>query len=279
VNHIKNISSLLRFHFSEMRLIYFVQLAFSLLIGIITYNVIDKYLGHSLAMNVLNSGFDRTVLMDVLNTNEGVLSPIIISIGLLTVVYVLVSVVLHGGFLYNIKKQTKGISSQLKAGRRYFLSFLGVSAIAIILFIIMATLIIIPYTMIIGDPLMTFYSEKPFVWSLIILIILFAHFLILIWAWTVSTKYSQIKEISFGQSIKKGFHFLKSHFFKILVLGYLLIGLHIGLAYLYFFIMGDRGASSWWIVVFGILVQQVFSFSRIVLRSFGYIELNELDKN
>lgn len=277
IQRLKHIWNRTSAHSAESFCIYICQLIFSLLIGLIFYYTVNDNLGQSMALEQLASGFDRTVIMDMINSNENVFSSVLSWVMTLTPIYLIVSTWLQGGLLFNIKKGEIGVISQLKNGIKYLIPFLGFALLSFVLIILLAAIIGLPFKSIVGDPLTTFSSEKPFVISLFILIAIFSVCIIGIWGLSISARYNYIEGAPFWKSIKLGLAFLKNHFFKVLSIGYLLIGIHLLLALIYYLLMGDRGAPSWLIVLFAILVQQLFSIARVFIRSFGYIALDQID--
>lgn len=264
-------------HKSEVICIYICQLIFGFLIGCIFYCTVDDNLGQSMALEHLALGFDRTVIMDMVNSNDEVFSGIISWVTILIPCYLIISILLQGGLLFNIKRGEVGFKSQIKNGAKYLLPFFGVALFSIVLIILFVVVVGLPYKAIVGDPLTTFSSEKPFVFSLMALAVGFSLWVVLVWGFSISTRYSHINGISFWKSIKTGFTFVKNHLIELLSIGYLLLGIHILLAFLYYMIMGDRGAPSWLIVIFGIVIQQVFSITRVFIRGFGYIAVDQVE--
>lgn len=276
INHIWNRTLA---HRSEVFCIYLCQLILGLLIGFFIFGIFNDNLGQSMALEHLTSGFDRTVIMDMINSNENVFSLVSFWTAIILPLYLILSTVLQGGLLYNISKGETGIKSQLNNGIRYLLPFLGVVLLSILLIILFAVLIGLPFKTFVGDPLLTFSSEKPFVLSLLLLIAIFSACAITVWGFSIISRYNYINGSSFWASTKSGFLFVKKHFLKILLVGYLLIGIHFLLALIYYLIMGDQGTSSWLIVILGIIIQQVFSFARVLIRSFGYVAIDQIEDN
>lgn len=277
LQRIKHIWNRALTHHSEVACIYVFQLVFGIVIGCISYCVIGSHIGQSTALNHLAAGFDRTVFMDMVNSNDDVLSPIILLAIILIPIYLIVSIILQGGFLHNIRKGETGFKYQLMNGTRYLFPFLGYVFFSVLMILILAVIIGLIFKNIVGDPLTTFSSEKPFVQSLLIVIGLLLIIVTLIWGWSISARYHYIDGSSFWTAIKSGFSFVKNHVLKILLIGSLLLGIHLLLAFIYYLIMGDRGASSWLIVILGIIIQQVFSFARIYIRGLAYITIDQME--
>jgi len=132
------------------------------------------------------------------------------------------------------------------------------------------------FTMVVGDPLVTFSSEKPYVIWIAVLVILFVFWSITVWAWSVASRCHFISGNTFFAALKKGFKSLRSDWFKFQAIGLLIVGIHVFFMFSYYWIMGDRGAPSWGIVILGILVQQIYHYLRVILRGFGFALIDDL---
>jgi len=278
IQRLKHIWNRTLAHSAEVTCIYICQLIFGLLVGCIFYSIVNENIGQSMALERLALGFDRTVIMDMINSNDTVFSKVFSWAMVITPIYLIVSTWLQGGLLFNIKKGETGVKSQLKNGIKHLIPFLGFALFSIVLILLFVIIIGLPFRYIVGDPLITFSSEKPFVFSIIVLLAILSICIITIWGLSISARYNYIQGSSFLQSISLGTSLIKNHFFKILSIGYLLIGIHLLMALVYYLIMGDRGAPSWLFVIFVILVQQLFSFARVYIRSFGYIAVDQVDE-
>jgi hypothetical protein len=223
-----------------------------------------------MVLDDLARGFDRTVLMDLLNTNDYIMTKTKSVVIFLLVIYLLISVLLQGGWLYNIRKSRHSIKTMLSQGLKHFGPFLSISVFSIFLIVAVGGIIALSFTKIVGDPLVTFSSEKPYVIWIVALFIIFILWSITIWSWSVITRCHFIDGNSFLASLKLGIQTFKNHWLKFLAIGILIVGIHVVFMISYYWIMGDRGAPSWLIVIIGILIPQVFNYLRVMLRGFGY---------
>ena len=131
--------------------------------------------------------------------------------------------------------------------------------------------------MIVGDPLVTFSSEKPFVLWIIFLLAVLVLWAIIVWSWSVSTRYAYIEDNKFFKSCRQGLSIVKSKMHKFLGIGILLLLIHSLFMCIYYCVLGDHGAPTWTVVILTIIAQQIFAFSRIAVRGFGYSLI--LDQN
>ncbi len=274
IKSIKNISSSSTKQWRNILLIYFIQLIFAVFLAIFTYRKLEIGLGNSLELDRLTQGFDRTVFSDFINQFPEIVEAIQNRFSWLILVFLIVSIFLHAGLLGNIKKQKYAISDFLKSGIKYFLKFMGVAIVAIIKTIAILALIWIPFTKWIGDPLQTFHSDKTFILTAIALVTLSVLLVIIIWIWSVLTRYEIIEEIGFIESAKSAWKDIRKSFIKYFTVGIFIFLLHILLTWLYTLVVDDWGAASWFCVLGLILIQQIFSVLRIWLRAFAYASLS-----
>lgn len=263
-------------HWREISLIYFVQLLVGLAVSITFYSEFSQHIDKSMILDQLAKGFDRTVFMDLLNSNDSIMEKTKTTVLSLLGIYLFIGVFLQGGWLANIRKKTFTIHALLSNGMKLFAPFLAIAAIALLLVVTVGGLIGFLFTIIVGDPLVTFSSEKPYVIWIVLLIVLFLLWSIFIWAWGVISRCHLIDGNSFLTSLKLGFHTLRKRWLKFQAIGMLIAGIHVLLMLVYYWIMGDRGAPSWFVVLIGIFVQQVFNYLRVVLRGFAYLLVEDL---
>ncbi|MDF1695155.1 MAG: hypothetical protein P1U56_04960 [Saprospiraceae bacterium] len=258
-------------------IVYISQFFFGLILAYSMYAEMYTSYDGSLALEYLAKGFDRTVFMDMVNSQNEMFSS---SRGLaiiLLIVYCFMSVLLQGGWLYTIRKKEFSIRSFLRGGWKYYFPFLGFAGISLLLFLLFGGGVGYLFTSWVGDPLMTFSSEKPYVLWIIFLVCLYALWTILVWSWSVTARLHYINQPSFIKAVKLGFDKVKQNLGKYIAIGWLIIGIHVFLMFLYYWIMGDRGASSWYIVAVGIIFQQTIAYSRVLLRGFSYSLVEDLN--
>jgi len=264
-------------HWREISFIYFIQLLIGFCVGLTFCAAMCSSLDGSMVLDQLARGFDRTVIMDVLNFDQGVLDSTQKVAFTLLGIYLLVSVWLQAGWMVNIRNKSFSIRSLLTNGKKFFLPFLGIALISLLFIIIYGGIVGTVFTKIVGDPLATFSSEKPYVLWIVALIGTFILWSIIVWSWSVSTRIHYIDGNSFFASLKYGFKIVLEEVLKFVAIGLLLVAIHVILMLMYYCIMGDRGAPSWTIVLIGILIQQIFAFARVALRGFGYSLLEDLN--
>ena len=124
-------------------LVYIIQLALALTIGLQVYQVFEASIGNSLALEGLRSGYAHTVINDLLNIHGASLSPLLGQVRWMVLLYMVVSVFLSAGIWYKITRDTE--ANFLLGASRYFMRFLMVSVLLAIAFIILSALIWGPY--------------------------------------------------------------------------------------------------------------------------------------
>jgi len=78
-------------------LVYVVQLALALTIGLQVYQVFEASIGDSLALEGLKSGYAHTVINDLLNIHGPSLSPLLGQVRWLILLYLIISAFLSAG--------------------------------------------------------------------------------------------------------------------------------------------------------------------------------------
>lgn len=263
-------------HWREISFVYLIQLLVGTIVGLSFFDSMFSSFEDSMVLDQLAKGFDRTVIMDIINSDSAVLNTTKgIALSLFGI-YLFISVLLQAGWLANTRKMNYSVKTLLSSGLNLFFPFLGIAILALLLIFVYAVVVGIGFTKIVGDPLVTFSSEVPYVIWIIVLAGFFILWSIIIWAWSLSSRYHFIDGNSFFTSLKLGIITIWKKLFKFLTIGLLLVGIHVILMYFYYLIMEDRGASSWLIVLFGILVHQIFAFTRVVIRGFGYSLIENL---
>ena len=193
----------------------------------------------------------------------------------MVVLFLILSIFLHAGLLSNIRNGYYSIFKYFQNANIYFFKFLKVVLISLILKIVVLAIIWVPFFMLIGDPLETFHSEKTFIFTVIGLVILSALFLIVIWLWSVLSRYHIVDKNRLLVSMKAGWRLLISNFARYYIVGCGLILLHVIITWLYTLVVDDWGAETWFTVLALVIMQQLFSLIRIWIRAFGYSAVND----
>lgn len=184
-------------------LVYSIQFALALTIGLQVYHVFEASIGNSLSLEGLKSGYAHTVINDLLNIHGSSLSPLFGHVRWMLILYLLISVFLSAGIWFKITRERDanfwiGASS-------YFLRFLVVSILFAISFVLLSALMWGPYLSKIQYWMEYWSSEEWILWLGIIIAIgwfLIAAYLFICSCFTkmslVLDERSMIKSLGYG---------------------------------------------------------------------------------
>ena len=274
-NEIMDISSKATKQWKSILLIYVVQLVLGSIVAVIAYRQFNGAIGSSLELDRLAIGFDRSIFSDMINKFPVIIEHIQSRFASMVVLFLMLSIFLHAGLLSNIRNGYYSIFKYFQNANIYFFKFLIVVLISLILKIVVLAIIWVPFFMLIGDPLETFHSEKTLIFTVIGLVILSALFLIVIWLWSLLSRYHIVDENRLLVSMKSGWRLLISNFARYYIVGCGLILLHVIITWLYTSVVDDWGAETWFSVLALVIMQQLFSLIRIWIRVFGYSAVND----
>jgi hypothetical protein len=274
-NEIIDISLKATKQWKSILLIYGVQLVLGIIVAVIAYRQFNGAIGSSLELDRLANGFDRSIFSDMINKFPVIIEHIQSRFALMVVLFLLLSIFLHAGLLSNIRYGYYSIFKYFQNANIFFFKFLKVVLISLFFKIVVLAVIWVPFFMFIGDPLETFHSEKTLIFTVIGLVILSVLFLIVIWLWSVLSRYHIVDENRSLVSMKAGWRLLISNFARYYLVGCGLILLHVIITWLYTTVVDDWGAETWFSVLALVIMQQLFSLIRIWIRAFGYSAVND----
>lgn len=255
---------------------YLVQLSIGVYVAILAFNKLGETIGYSLELDRLSQGFDRSVFSDLMNEFPKMIELFQNQFQLSLSIFLIVSIFLHAGLLGNIKKDNYSVSQFFNNGKEYVLKFFVVALITVLKMGIILFLIWKPFISYMGDPLQTFHSDKTFILTTAGVVIFTILLLMIVWMWSVLTRFQLIEGGDFIRSMKNAWFILKSSILKYFVIGVLIFLLHVVFIWLYTLIVDDWGASTWLCVLGLIFIQQLFSIGRIWIRVFAYCTINEI---
>lgn len=168
--------------------LYLVEAVYGLLIGRELEQRILVALSDSLAGELLIDGYNSDVFAD-LSRHEGLDLGAVAQYGMyLLPLFILLSVFIQGGVIANISMGQSSFRSMLRNGLRFFFKFLGVSVLALVLFLILNALLWVPFMIYTGDPFETYDTEKSFFLLLLGFILVSILITSLIAAWSIKVK-------------------------------------------------------------------------------------------
>jgi len=274
-NEIIDISSKATKQWKSILLIYGVQLVLGSIVAVIAYRQFNGAIGSSLELDRLANGFDRSIFSDMINKFPVIIEHIQSRFASMVVLFLMLSIFLHAGLLSNIRNGYYSIFKYFQNANIFFFKFLKVVLISLFFKIVVLAVIWVPFFMFIGDPLETFHSEKTLIFTVIGLVILSILFLIVIWLWSVMSRYHIVDKNRLLVSMKAGWRLLISNFARYYIVGCGLILLHVIITWLYTLVVYDWGAKTWFSVLALVIIQQLFSLIRIWIRAFGYSAVND----
>lgn len=248
-------------------LVYFIQLVIAVPIGIQVYHVIEASIGNSMSLNIIQEGFNRTVVADFLNVHGASITPLIGTLRYVVPMFLVLSIFLHAGMIGNVVRGNHRITDFFNAGVHHFKHFLIFDLIFFLLIILWSIIVWVPFILWMGNPLENLSSEKILIIGISIAGTIYLIGLSIIWILAFNIKVSDVREkISWIKSVKKGWIFWKKSITKqcVIFLSYVII--HLIAIFIYMVITDPIGAGSMWLIVFVMLLQQMFSLFRIGLR-------------
>lgn len=253
-------------------IVYVLQLALALTLGMQVYEVLQASIGNSLEINRLVTHYDHTVLTDFLKIHGASITPLIGQLRWLVLVWLLFSVFIQAGLLFCATQKDASPRHFWVGGYTYFFPFLKIAGIFVLLFLIWTALVLTPIALFLQDSLQYFSSEKYSVWWVLGLMGVYLIGLAGLFSWSVLSRLAYLSEAgtSIRKSIAKGARKLRKNAKKVLGLVLLFALLQILIILIYNGLDAVIGMTSpaTIAVLFGI--QQGFAFCRIQLRQMLY---------
>lgn len=275
-NKILHISSKATKQWKSVLLLYSIQLILGIVVAIIAYIQFGGAIGSSLELNRLSKGFDRSIFSDMINEFPVIITQILNRFGWTVILFLLLSTFLHAGLLGNIRKKQYCISSFFINAKKFYFKLLVVVLISLIKMIVTVAIIWVPFFKWLGNPLETFHSEKTLMLTILGLVMLNVLLIVVIWLWSVLSRYQIIDGNRIVVSMKNGWRDLKNNFWHYYLIGLALLILHVLVTWLYTLIVNDWGAGTWFCVLGLVFIQQIFSIIRIWIRSLGFTAVDNV---
>ena len=248
-------------------LIYLIQLLIAIPLGLQVYQVIEASIGHSLSMNIIQEGFDRTVFEDFLNVHGASITPLVGTLRYIIPTYLLISIFMHAGIIGSLIKGESSVSSFFINGWKYLKPFIGINLAMIVIAFIWSLLIWIPYIIFLGNPVEDHSSEKVFIHSLLVMTLIYISGILFIWIWSLNSKYKNIiSGAGIITSLKWGWQLVKSSGKHQIIIFFVFVLIHLIIVAIYFLISNPIGASSIILIAVVMILQQSFALFRIGLR-------------
>lgn len=260
-------------------IVYFFQLCLALTVGLQVFNVLEASIGNSLEINKLIENYDYTVISDFLKIHGASITPLLGQLRWLVLIYVLFAVFIDAGMLVSASKSKEAkVLDFWQGGANYFLSFLKVALLFLVFTAIWTILIFLPHGIFFQPALEYFPNEKYVIWGTIISFVIYVWGLSYLFLWSVCSRFWNIQNgTSFFTSLKKGWqHFWqhKNRYWGLLCLFFVLQTVLIAL---YWILSSFLGMTSPFLIVFMALIQQAFSFFRVMIRQMLYVGIGSIN--
>lgn len=261
-------------------IVYFFQLCLALTVGLQVFNVLEASIGNSLEINKLIENYDYTVISDFLKIHGASITPLLGQLRWLVLIYVLFAVFIDAGMLVNASKSKEAkVLDFWQGAANYFFSFFKIALVFFTLAALWTMVIFLPIGTFFQPALDFFPNEKYVIWGTIFLVILFLFGLTYLFLWSVASRFWKIKYgTSVFTSLKKGWqHFWqnKKQYWGLLGLFFLLQSI---LVAAYWILSSFLGMTSPFLIVFMVLIQQAFSFFRVMIRQMLYVGIGSITK-
>lgn len=167
-------------------IVYLIQFALAVTLGMQVHGVLEASIGHSLELNRLLTGYDHTVMTDFLKVHGASITPLIGQLRWLLLVWLLFAIFLHGGMLNGAVKEKVTVGNFWIGGSRFFLRFFGISVIFLGIALIWAALIWAPLLGNLQSMLTNNYTETYAVWTVVASFVVFMLGLACLYLWSIA---------------------------------------------------------------------------------------------
>lgn len=257
--------------------IYLFQLLLAITIGLQVYQVIEASIGQSTNLDKLITGFDYTVIQDLINVHGASISPLIGQLRWYVLAYLIFSTFIHAGTLFVVVQKGNEWISFWKGGALYFLKFLALGVFFLSLLIIWSLLIWIPYVSKLFYMVEHWVNEPMIIYLLIGLCVLYFLGLTLLFSWSLLTRLAYMNgDISLFKSVQVGLVTLFSNIGSVYILSFsfaILIGL---LYYANLCLEWYVGISSEFLIIAFFIIQQTVVWLKLMIRVGVYEAFTEI---
>ncbi|HLP94454.1 MAG TPA: hypothetical protein VK168_10490 [Saprospiraceae bacterium] len=167
-------------------IVYLIQFALAVTLGMQVHGVLEASIGHSLELNRLLAGYDHTVMTDFLKVHGASITPLIGQLRWLMLVWLFFAIFLHGGMLYGAVQEKVTAGNFWIGGSRFFLRFLGFSAVFLGIALVWAGLIWAPVLSNLQSMLTDNYTETYAVWTVVASFVVFMLGLSCLYLWSIA---------------------------------------------------------------------------------------------
>lgn len=263
-------------------IVYFIQLCLAATLGLQVLNVFESSIGNSLEINKLIHNYDHTVISDFLKIHGASISPLIGQLRWLIVMYLLFAVFMDAGMLVSARKSAEASAVQTfwQGAATYYFPFLGIFCVFLGLALVWTGLIFMPIALYLQAALEFLPNEKYLVWGILFLLVIYLIGLLFLLLLSVLSRYAKIEtqEGTFA-SVKNGWKTFRKNKWSYLSFLALFAAFQLLFMLFYWTISSLIGMSTTFGIVFMVLIQQIFAFSKVMLRQIFYVGIAKLSSD
>lgn len=256
--------------------IYLISLLISFILSFKVYEILNDNIGNALILERMKGGFNKQVFWDILNQYKHLKTDLIIQFGILLLTYLLLSIILQGGLIYNISKNQKSILGMLKAGIKHVYPFFIIASISLIILLLSLAILWIVYFKILGHPFDNYTTEKPFVISFIIMDLISFIVMGKVWAFSVLCRLSYIHQHNIIKSLETGANLLKKNILKILIVWVLILIVGFLLSGIFLFLNASNSSDTLLMTLSTALLMQLLMWIKSLIKAIGYSAIHQL---
>lgn len=254
-------------HWRVAILVYAIQLLVAMIFGLQVGSLISSTIGDSLSIDALIEGYDHTVFSDFMAVHGASFGVLMSQMKWVLLLGFFLSVFLQAGKYSAVVRQEFYWPAFFEGARQYFWSFLKI-AFVVILFTIVWTLVCwLPLMSNLLSALETLPSEVDLGWIAFAVLLVYMFGLVILTQISILAKTHVISESgSVRQAFRAALRWMRTHFFSNtgLYLLFNLLAMTVGLLYLWIELKGGMISTA---AVYGFLIiQQAYSFGRILLN-------------
>lgn len=258
-------------------IVYFFQLCLAVTIGLQVMEVFNASIGNSLEVNKLLQNYDHTVISDFLKIHGASITPLIGQMRWLLLIYLIFAVFIDAGMLVCASQpEAAGGQDFWQGGAKYFFSFFKMALVFLVLAAVWTAVILIPIGLYLEPALEHLPNEKYAVWGVLTMLLIYLLGLSGLFLWSVS---SRLWKLQTGATIVTSLRNGWSRYWKNKGRSWGLLGLffmiQVGLVVFYWILDAYLGMTSPVLIIFMALVQQAFSYFRVMVRMMCYAGLGK----
>jgi hypothetical protein len=262
-------------------IVYFFQFCIALTLGMQVYHVMESSIGNSLEINKLLTGYDHTVITDFLKVHGASITPLIGQLRWLLLVWLIFSVFIDAGLMFcaTHPEQAKG-RIFFQSAATYFFSFLKIALIFLVLLLVWTGVSLLPVLGFFQRSVEVFPTEVYSVWMILTALFIWFIGVVVLFIWSVNSRIIKIKTGGMiRQCIQQGRSVFGKNKVKMLGLVLSFVLLFAVTTAVYLSLDAHLGMRSGILIFIMFLVQQVFVFFRVQMRTMAYAGISQIQPN